>query len=77
MEGVVVLDFIKLGDECSYNERFKKIHYYQLAARLGNDKAKEFCIQQLGDKWEQEVVIKPRTEGIWATEVLAGDFEND
>jgi hypothetical protein len=55
MKGVSADKFRKLGDACSYNERFEKLRWYRLAARAGDEEAKEYCFQQLGDDWDREL----------------------
>jgi hypothetical protein len=53
MEGSKIERYMSLGDACSYNDMFGKIYWYSKAARLGNTEAIEFCVQQLGETWEQ------------------------
>lgn len=77
MESSKIERYMRLGDACSYNDRLGKLYWYRLAARLGNEKAEEYCFQQLGDTWnEMELPEYVDISQIPKLELLKGLWEN-
>lgn len=77
MEGSKIERYIDLGDACSYDDRFGKLYWYRLAARLGNTVARDFCEQQLGETWdEMELPEYVDISQIPKEELLKGLWEN-